>query len=249
MTVNRIGVVSVVAALALSAAAAAGAGAWRSERADAQALAAQARTIAQLQEEVTALQASDPDWAALVAAVEPSVVTVETDEGLGSGWVARSDARGSDIVTNFHVVASGVAKGVSYVKVVQFDQTWSGEIAHTDRLDDLALVHVSETLKPMKVAALRPKVGTKVMAFGSPLGLSGTASAGVVSAFRSLFGSDYLQFTAPISPGNSGGPVVDGSGRVVGIATGKIVMDGAEALAFAIPVQVACGGLVVCAQA
>jgi hypothetical protein len=88
-----------------------------------------------------------------------------------------------------------------------------------------------------------------VMTAGSPLGLSGTVSVGVLSGFRSLFGSDYLQFTTAISPGNSGGPVVDRKGRVVGIATAKLMADGAEALGFAIPVQNACATLAACAQA
>ena len=96
------------------------------------------------------------------------------------------------------------------------------------------------------VSAGRPRVGATVLAAGAPLGLSGTISVGVVSGFRSVFGSDYLQFTAAISPGNSGGPVVDSRGRVVGIATAKLVADGAEALGFAIPVQTACAGLVEC---
>jgi putative serine protease PepD len=58
-----------------------------------------------------------------------------------------------------------------------------------------------------------------------------------------------MQFSAPISPGNSGGPVVDAKGRVVAIATAKIVGDGAEALGFGIPVQTVCASLVACAQA
>lgn len=84
------------------------------------------------------------------------------------------------------------------------------------------------------------------MAVGSPLGLGGSLSIGVVSGFRSLDGSDYLQFSAAISPGNSGGPVIDSDGHVVGVATAKLVADGAEALGLAIPVQTACASLVVC---
>ncbi len=111
------------------------------------------------------------------------------------------------------------------------------------------MVHVAATLEPLAVAANRPKVGTTVMAVGAPLGLSGSVSVGVVAAFRSLYGTDFMQFTAPISPGNSGGPVVDGAGRVVGMATAKLVMEGAESLGFAIPVQVPCAQLVRCTLA
>lgn len=238
---------SVAAVLMVGAAAAAAGGAWSAERRDAQALASQARTLAHLQAELQALDAkAAPDWAAVAAQVEPSVVTISADADLGSGWVAHSDGSGSDIVTNYHVVADAVAAGTKTVDVLQLDKVLSGVIVRTDRTNDLAVVHVSERLTPLLVAAARPKVGTLVMAAGSPLGLSGTVSVGVVSGFRSLFGSDYLQFTAAISPGNSGGPVVDRQGRVVGIATAKLVADGAEALGFAIPVQTACASFVVC---
>ena len=86
------------------------------------------------------------------------------------------------------------------------------------------------------------------MAVGSPLGLSGTISIGVVSGFRSIEGSDYIQFSAPISPGNSGGPVVDSHGRVVAVASAKLVGSGVEAISLAIPVHVACLKLVACTQ-
>jgi putative serine protease PepD len=78
------------------------------------------------------------------------------------------------------------------------------------------------------------------MAVGAPLGLDGSVSIGVVSGFRSIEGSDYIQFSAAISPGNSGGPVVDAQGRVVAVATAKFVAPGAEALSLAIPVQTVC---------
>ena len=95
-------------------------------------------------------------------------------------------------------------------------------------------------------ASSRPAIGTTVMAVGSPLGLSGTISVGLVSGYRSLEGSDYLQFSAPISPGNSGGPVVDREGHVVAVASAKFVGGGAEALSLGIPVQVVCQNLVAC---
>jgi S1-C subfamily serine protease len=247
--VGRAGAISVVAALAVSAAAVAGAGAWRVERTDAQALAAQRQTIVELQREVVSLRALDPDWAAVAARVEPSVVTISTDDGLGSGWVVRAGQGGSDILTNYHVIASALDKGTTAVEVTQHDRTMPGEVVRRDAGDDLAVVHVAAKLEPLSVAAGRPKVGMMVMAVGAPLGLSGSVSVGVVAAFRSLYGADYMQFTAPISPGNSGGPVVDGAGRVVGMATAKLVMDGAESLGFAIPVQVPCAQLVRCTLA
>ena len=206
-------------------------------------LVAQQQRIASL--EHTA--AAQPDWPAIAAAIEPSVVTIETDRTLGSAWVAHSDAGGSDLVTNFHVVAEAWTAGHANVIVRRGDVTTSGMIVRVDQGDDLAVVHVRETLVPLVEATQRPKVGATVMAVGSPLGLSGTVTIGIVSGFRSLEGSDYVQFSAPISPGNSGGPVIDSQGRVVAVASAKLVGDGVEALSLAIPVQTVCLQLVSCA--
>ena len=240
------------AALVLSAAAATAGVLWSSSSGDAATLASQTRTIAHLQTEMRILEvraSAQPDWPAITAIVAPSVLTISTDVDLGSGWVARSDANGSDVVTNYHVVEPAASAGIVTVDVRQFDRVMKGTIVRVDKMNDLAVVHVSERLPALITAALRPKVATSVMVIGSPLGLSDSVSVGVVSSFRSLLGSDYMQFSAPISPGNSGGPVVDQQGRVVAIATAKIVGDGAEALGFGIPVQTACAGLVACAQA
>ena len=217
----------------------------RSEIAMERQLAAQQQRIASL-ERAAAMQ---PDWPTIAASIEPSVLTIETDEALGSAWVAHSDAAGSDLVTNFHVVADAWNAGQAKVTVRRGDATMPGMIVRVDPGDDLAVVHVKDRLVSLAEAAQRPKVGATVMAVGSPLGLSGTVTIGIVSGFRSLAGSDYVQFSAPISPGNSGGPVVDSQGRVVAIASAKLVGDGVEALSLAIPVQTVCQQLVSCSRA
>ncbi len=241
-----------VVAAALVAGVAASAGlAWRAHEDDARAAAAQDKTIARMQSEINVLtrrESEQTDWSQLAARIEPSVFTITTEAGLGSGWVVRSDASGSDIVTNFHVVAEAVAMGMQAVDVVQADRTLKGTVVRTDRTDDLAVVHVQERLVPLRPASARPRLGTTVMAVGSPLGLGGSISIGLVSGFRSIEGSDYVQFSAPISPGNSGGPLVDSQGHVIGVASGKYVGDGIEALGFAIPVAVACAQLRVCEE-
>jgi putative serine protease PepD len=237
-------------AAALVAGVAASAGlVWRMHEDDVRAVAAQEQTSARLQVEINVLrlrESEQTDWSQLAARVEPSVFTISTDAGLGSGWVVRSDVSGSDLVTNFHVVADAVASGAQTVDVVQADRTLQGTVVRTDRIDDLAVVHVRERLVPLSPAGSRPRLGTTVMVVGSPLGLGGTISIGLVSGFRSIEGSDYVQFSAPISPGNSGGPVVDAQGHVIGVASGKYVGNGVEALGFAIPVSVACAELRVC---
>ena len=206
-------------------------------------LATQQRTVAELQKR---LDSAQTDWSAIAAIAEPSVVTIEAGDSLGSGWVVHADSSNAEIVTNFHVVAETWSGGTASVQVRQGDHTWPGTIEQVDRSDDLAVIHIAQHMQALIPAAQRPKLGTTVMAVGSPLGLDGTISIGVVSGYRSLGGSNYLQFTAAISPGNSGGPVIDSRGRVVAIASAKLVYPGAEALSLGIPVQVACDSFVVC---
>ena len=212
-------------------------------------VASQQLAIAALEKNVAALesrQATEVDWSTVAAVVERSVVTIESGDVQGSAWVAHADAGGSDLVTNFHVVADAYSAGNATVNVRRQDRVVTGTIVRVDRNDDLAVIHVSELWTPLPASGDRPRVGTRVMAVGSPLGLDGTISVGVVSGYRSLEGSDYMQFSAPISPGNSGGPVVDEQGRVLAVASAKLVGTGIEALSLGIPVQTACSALVVC---
>jgi putative serine protease PepD len=221
----------------------------RDEDANEQALAADARANQELRQRVTSLEArlnAQPDWTAIVRRVEPSVFTIETSVGLGSAWVVHSDSTGSDLVTNFHVVADVWNAGEIKVDVKQGDQTIKGVVSRVDRTDDLAIVHVTDQFAALPAVAYRPLLGSTVMAVGSPLGLAGSLSIGVVSGYRSIDGSDYLQFSAPISPGNSGGPVVDANGRVVAVAAAKFEGTGVEALSLAIPVQTVCTMLIAC---
>ena len=213
------------------------------------ALHAQARDSNELRVRIAALNAkitSDPDWVSIASATELAVVTIETAGGLGSGWVVRSDAFGGDVVTNFHVIAEALEAGDAEVRVRQADRSFPGTITIADRANDLALVRVAVPLQALKTGTTRPQLGAPVMVVGSPLGLAGTVSVGVVSGHRSVGGSDYIQFSAPISPGNSGGPVVDRDGRVVAVASAKFEGDGVEGLSLAIPIQNVCTLLPVC---
>ncbi|HEX9099563.1 MAG TPA: trypsin-like peptidase domain-containing protein [Candidatus Dormibacteraeota bacterium] len=213
------------------------------------AMGSQRQSVEGLRAEVQTLQAkvdAQPDWTSIARNAEPSVFTIETDYGLGSGWVARAGAGGSEVVTNFHVIADAWSAGVVTVDVRQGDRSLKGTIARVDPNDDLAVIHVGQILPVLLTAPGRPVLAQAVMVIGSPLGLGGSVSAGVISGFRSLEGSDYVQFSAPISPGNSGGPVVDARGRVVAVASAKFEGSGIEALSLGIPVQTACSALVAC---
>src|SRR6266851_5213766 len=166
--------------------------------------------------------------------------------GWGPAGPPASDASGSELVTNFHVIDEAFSNGAVAVDVRQGDRTIKGTIARVDRNDDLAIIHVAEVLPALETARYRPTLAQAVMVVGSPLGLGGSVSVGVVSGFRSLEGSDYVQFSAPISPGNSGGPVVDARGRVVAVESAKFEGSGIEVLSLGIPVQTACSAVVAC---
>jgi S1-C subfamily serine protease len=240
------------AALVVSVAVALGRDVAQSDARTHRELFADRQTITQLQTRVATLEIQSglqADWPTIAARIEPSVVVIATRHSLGSAWVAHTDSSGSDLVTNFHVVEDAWSSGTVKVDVRHDDRILTGTIMRVDPSNDLAVVHISQQLSVLTTIDNRPKLGSPVMAVGSPLGLTGTVSIGVVSGFRSLEGSDYIQFSAPISPGNSGGPVVDSHGRVVAVATAKLVGTGVEALSLAIPVHVACLKLVACTLA
>lgn len=177
-----------------------------------------------------------PSLPDLVAQVEPSVVTVRVPSGLGSGVVYRGDL----IVTNQHVV------GDTRQVVLQFADGTSapGQVLAADRISDLAVIRSARGgLPPLPVRTDLPRPGETALALGSPLGLENTVTAGIVSAVgRELPGRapgsplGLVQTDAPISPGNSGGALVDAWGRLIGINEIYIPPGaGAVSLGFAIP--------------
>ncbi len=163
----------------------------------------------------------------VVQAVSPSVVTITvTSRGqssLGSGVVLSKDGL---ILTNNHVVAGATASGSTQVQFAD-GTTARATIVGTDADHDLAVLRVSNVsgLTPVTLGdSSTVNVGDTVLAFGSPLGLQGTVTAGIVSAVdrtvdesssTSLTG--LIQTDAAINSGNSGGPLVDTAGRVIGI--------------------------------
>ena len=178
----------------------------------------------------------------------------QDDGATGSGFVL--DAQGH-VVTNNHVVAAA-AKDDGPIQVVDQDGTrYDATIVGRSTVYDLAVLSVPKAkgLRPAALGASRSLVvGQTVVAFGSPLGLSSTVTAGIVSALqrpvttgRTDDQSSYInavQTDAAINPGNSGGPLVDLLGRVVGvnsaIATtggGASTESGSIGVGFAIPVE------------
>lgn len=179
--------------------------------------------------------------AAVARALLPSVVQIETEAGLGSGVVY--DKRGL-ILTAAHVVA-----GADEVTIrLANGRRLSGRVAGRDVSTDVAVVRASRPLPPARLGVGEPvRVGQLAVAIGSPFGLSGSVTSGVVSAIdrpipinegRSV--ASMIQTDAPINPGNSGGALADRSGTVIGINDAIRTTTGAnEGVGFAIPIDVA----------
>jgi putative serine protease PepD len=189
---------------------------------------------------------SQPDAAATARRAAKAVFTVVTAQGSGSGFVVSSSTDEARLVTNFHVVAETYVNGGRAVKVRRGDQTYDAKIVDVSEANDLALVAVARELPTLSIRQERPAVGAPLLVLGSPLGLGGTVTSGIVSAYRTENGFSYMQFSAPISPGNSGGPVIDDRGNVVGVSVAKMLGGGAEGLGFAIPSDRLCGSLDIC---
>jgi putative serine protease PepD len=175
------------------------------------------------------------------------VWTIATQNVLGSGWVVKSDAGSSTFITNYHVIADAVESGSNAVKVFQ-DQgaQLDGTVGQYDAAADLALVSVPGQLPSLGLSSVTPLPGAPVLVIGSPLGLGGSVTTGSISAIRDIDGIKYIQFSAPISPGNSGGPLVNGAGKVIGVTVAKVIGGGAEGIGLAIPVSQVCDRLKFC---
>jgi serine protease Do len=181
----------------------------------------------------------------LVERLGEAVVMIRTPVGLGSGFIVHQDGY---VVTNDHVVAgeriisiTQFRKGENELIKENFDNV---RIVATGGNIDLALLKI-EGQSGRKTFPTVPlgnsndlKQGERVFAIGSPLGLERSVSEGIVSLRNRIIQSRlHVQTTAEISPGNSGGPLFNYRGQVVGVNNMKVVSSGAEGLGFSIPVR------------
>ena len=149
--------------------------------------------------------------------------------GFGSGFFVRDNL----IATNYHVI-EGAARGTAKL-VGQFSTYTIEGVTATDQTNDLALLKVTVSgINPLPLGnSSDVKIGETVYVAGNPRGLEGTFSNGIISSRRDRYAKERLQMTAPISPGSSGGPVLNSKGEVIGISFMTLV--GGQNLNFAIP--------------
>jgi putative serine protease PepD len=186
--------------------------------------------------------------ARVAAAVQSSVVSIDSGSAEGSGIVLTTNGY---VLTNNHVVST--ARGRTVQLTFAGGRTATASIVGTDSAHDVAVVRANG-VSGLSAATFgdsgKVQVGDTVLAIGSPLGLQGTVTAGIVSALhRDLRGaargngaaftiSDAIQTDAAINPGNSGGALVNRAGRVVGINTAIATAgqsEGSIGVGFAIP--------------
>ena len=198
---------------------------------------------------------ADGSIAAIAAKVLPSVVSIEVDDGSGSGFVLSEDGY---ILTNNHVIESA-ANGGRIDVVLQDGSRSSAELVGRTPDYDLAVLKINASgLTPSAIGnSDSVKVGDQAIAIGSPLGLEGTVTSGIISSLDrpvTAGGSggtetsfiNAIQTDAPINPGNSGGPLVNNEGQVIGVnsAIASLSSDaggqaGSIGLGFAIPINTA----------
>lgn len=208
-----------------------------------------------------------PDWEAVAEAVRPATVTIEVsvngqDSSTGSGVIWDTDGT---IVTNNHVVSDATQGGSIYV-ILYDGRIYSASIVGTDSTTDLAVIRLDDAPDDLVAARFTTssdlKVGQEVMAIGSPLGLTDTVTTGIISALdrpvtvstssseQDFFGTstqevvttNAIQVDASLNPGNSGGPLFDSTGAVIGINSSIASLSSSDSsgsigLGFAIPVD------------
>ena len=177
-----------------------------------------------------------------VSSFGPAVVVVRSPAGLGSGFLINQQGY---LVTNFHVIM-----GQKHISVTRFKKTGAElkriihknvRIAALDPFHDLAVLQVKGKLdEPFLPIVFSPaegtRVGEKVFVIGNPLGLERSVTEGVVShTDRNFEGKLYLQVDAAVNPGNSGGPLFNSKGEVIGVI--NMGVPSMQGLNFAIPIH------------
>jgi serine protease Do len=161
------------------------------------------------------------------------MVWIRTPSGRGSGFFVN---RAGLIVTNQHVVGSAFT-----VKVDLYDRsTHIAKVLRRDSVEDVALLKIEPDADIAGLPVCHSgtlTVGEPVVAIGNPLSLANTVTQGIVSGIRTSEARRLIQTDVAINAGNSGGPLINRWGAVVGIVTEKVASEGVEGLGFALPIS------------
>ena len=188
----------------------------------------------------------DNDLKALLAQVIPQTVRINAGRYQGSGFVIRDGQRKGEamlVMTNNHVVGTNEMAEITFAD----GGTYSGKVIGRSGRLDTALIAIENP--PLGYSAFafcygnRPQIGESLVAIGTPLGVGTTVTRGIISGITGSGVNTMIITDAPINKGNSGGPVVNYNGEVIGIATAKMGGIGVENIAFAIPMTEALDSL------
>lgn len=168
----------------------------------------------------------------IASLASPSVVQIETETAQGSGVIISADGL---LLTNEHVVAGATALIVK----TSDGRRSRATVQARDSIADIALLKVElDSLVPIRLGSVSAtSLGENVVVMGSPLGLSQTVSRGVLSSVRTVEGRRLIQTDASVSPGNSGGPLLNDRAEVIGIVSFKLAAPLAEGLNFALAID------------
>ena len=184
--------------------------------------------VDQLQENIKKIKAQNQDFSSVIEDAIPSVISVRTNVGSGSGFIIQSNGYA---VTNYHVIEDATAGNA----VTSDGKSHTIRIVGFNKNADIAVLELSgEGFPKLRFGSSNNlDIGERVIAVGSPGGLDFTVTQGIVSAQRTENnGNELVQIDVPINPGNSGGPLINSAGKVVGVNTKKI--SGFEGVGFAL---------------
>jgi len=183
-----------------------------------------------LEMEISSIKAeTSADFSGVIEQTVDSVVTIQTNAAQGTGFIITSNGY---IVTNAHVLS-----GARYGNAITSDrQTIPMELLGYSTNLDVALLKIQGNYQPLEFETSdKVQIGEKVIAIGNPLGLQFSVSEGIISAINREGANGenaYIQTDAALNPGNSGGPLINKQGKVIGINNFKV--SGGESLGFAL---------------
>jgi len=186
--------------------------------------------LGNIDEKFSLLKASaSADFSGIIEEVIKSVVTVKTDVSQGTGFIISEQGY---VITNAHVLSGGTKLFVQDYEQNNFQTTFIGYNSNYD----VALLKIEGEFEKLELSdSNKIQIGEKVIAIGNPLGLQFSVSEGIVSGIHRIGINNieaYIQTDAALNPGNSGGPLINKQGKVIGINNFKI--SGGESLGFAL---------------